>query len=169
MKRDRAKFLQLLDDHQGILHKVAKLYCPDQDSRKDLIQDIIIQLWLSFEKYDPTYKLSTWIYRISLNVAISSYRKFETQKKHIDHVSESVLEHTPQPEHVSSYPEAERLWKFVSQLDDLNKALMILYLEGHSHDEIAVILYISKSNVGTKINRIKDQIKKELTNSNYEN
>ena len=75
LKRDAQNFLAVIDSNKGIIYKVANSYCKDEENRKDLIQEIIVQLWLSFDKYDETYKLTTWIYRIALNVSISFYRK----------------------------------------------------------------------------------------------
>ncbi len=75
LKRDAQTFLSVIESNKGIIYKVANSYCWDKENRKDLIQEIIVQLWLSFEKYDKNYKLSTWMYRIALNVSISFYRK----------------------------------------------------------------------------------------------
>ena len=73
--RDSPSFLKVIDANKGIIYKVANSYCRDEENHKDLIQEIILQLWLSFPKYDPSFKLSTWMYRIALNVSISFYRK----------------------------------------------------------------------------------------------
>jgi RNA polymerase sigma factor (sigma-70 family) len=79
LKRDAQTFLSVIESNKGIIYKVANSYCWDEENRKDLIQEIIVQLWLAFDKYDKNYKLSTWMYRIALNVSISFYRKQETR------------------------------------------------------------------------------------------
>ncbi len=81
IKRD--KFVEIIEKHKGIIFKVCNTYCRNTEDQKDLAQDIIIELWKSFDKYDPQYKLTTWMYRIALNVAISNYRRSLTKKKHI--------------------------------------------------------------------------------------
>jgi len=127
----------------------------------DVVQNIILQLWQAFDKYDESYKLSTWIYRISLNVAISNYRKTSTRKKHFSPMENDFV-NIKMEEAKSNNEELQFLQQFIDQLDELSKALMILYLDGHSYEEMAGILHISTSNVGSKINRIKLKLKKQF-------
>ena len=160
MKRDKETFLEVLEAHRGIIFKVCNSYCTNHEDRKDLGQEIILQLWKSYPSYKEAYKLSTWIYRIALNVSISYARKFRVRKRYPmlpleDFIQISAEEDTPQEEVLL-------LQAFIGQLDGLNKALMILYLDGYSHEEIASLLQISQSNVGTKIGRIKKQLKKQF-------
>jgi len=151
-------FESTIEQHKGILFKVARAYCPDEEDRQDLIQEMMIQIWQSIHKYNDQYKISTWLYRISLNVAISFYRKSSTRAQKFAHLNEQIME-TP----VEIKSENERhlnlLEQFISELKEIDKALMILYLEDKSHTEIAAILGLSASNVGTKIGRIKNQLK----------
>ncbi|MEJ7626240.1 MAG: sigma-70 family RNA polymerase sigma factor [Ferruginibacter sp.] len=152
------KFQELIEQHKGILLKVARTYCQDPEDRQDLIQEIMIRVWQSFHKYNDSFKISTWLYRISINVAISFYRK-------------NVLRKTRNiPLHNQEHPavgveiyETEQqlnlLEKFINELKELDKALLLLYLEEKSHAEIADILGISAGNVGTKVGRIKDKLK----------
>jgi len=151
-------FESTIEQHKGILFKVARAYCPDEEDRQDLIQEMMIQIWQSIHKYNDQYKISTWLYRISLNVAISFYRKSSTRTKKFTDLNEQIME-TP----VENKSENERhlnlLEQFISELKEIDKALMILYLEDKSHTEIAEILGMSVSNVGTKIGRIKNQLK----------
>lgn len=161
MKKDKEAFTEILEDHKLILFKVCNSYCRDSEDRKDLVQEMILQLWKSFGTYDPQYKLSTWMYRIALNVAISYYRKSTTRQKHIAPF-EGDFVHIAEEEEEDINDELNRLQHFISQLNEMNRALMLLYLDGKSHDEIANILNISKSNVGTKITRIKAKLKKQM-------
>ena len=151
-------FEDIIEQHKGILFKVARTYCPDKEDRQDLIQEMMIQIWQSIHKYNDQYKISTWLYRISLNIAISFYRKSSTRTKKFTDLNEQKMD-TP----VENKSENERhlnlLGKFISELKEIDKALMILYLEDKSHTEIAAILGMSASNVGTKIGRIKNQLK----------
>jgi RNA polymerase sigma factor (sigma-70 family) len=149
------KFLSVIDNHKGILYKVANNYCKNIEDRKDLIQEIIYQLWKAFDSYNPQFQYSTWIYRISLNVAISFYRKERTiiqNKVDIDHsllVVSDILFNQEMEDNLNL------LQQFIYELKEMDKAIMLLYLEQKSHKEIAEIIGISESNVGTKVSRIK--------------
>ena len=160
-------FQEFIERHKGILYRVAKTYCKDEADRQDLIQEILIQIWQSFHKYNDAYKVSTWLYRISLNVAISFYRKNEFRKSSNVPISEA----TTQIQDVGP-PENEQQLKllelFISELNDLDKALMLLYLEEKSHAEIAEIMGISATNVSTKVGRIKDKLKQRFSQLNLE-
>ncbi len=160
MKREKEAFLKVLEAHKGIVFKVCNSYCSHPEDQKDLAQEIILQLWKSFPTYKDAYKLSTWIYRIALNVSISYLRKYRVRKRYPTFPLEDFLEIANEEETLQE--EVQMLRQFINQLDRLSKALMILYLEGYSHEEIATLLQISISNVGTKINRIKHRLKKQF-------
>ncbi|MDX1630172.1 MAG: sigma-70 family RNA polymerase sigma factor [Fulvivirga sp.] len=166
MTKNKEKFIQLLHDHKQIIFKVCNMYCKDSEDQKDLVQDVIYQLWNSFENYDSKYKVTTWMYRIALNVAISFYRKTKTKMKYNTRLDDSFLEIGVEEE-IDQAEEVKMLKNFINQLDKMNKALMILYLDGNSHEEIGNVLNISTSNVGTKINRIKSKLKDHFKKLNY--
>ncbi|MFZ4545619.1 MAG: RNA polymerase sigma factor [Saprospiraceae bacterium] len=151
-------FKGIIEQHKGILFKVAHAYCSDPVDRQDLIQEMMIQIWQSIHKYNEQFRISTWLYRISLNVAISFYRKSSRRAKKYTELTEHLIE-----TQYEDKPENEKqlilLEQFINELKEIDKALMILYLEDKSHIEIAEILGMSVSNVGTKIGRIKDKLK----------
>lgn len=151
-------FEGIIEQHKGILFKVARTYCPNADDRQDLIQEMMIQIWQSFHKYNDQYKMSTWLYRISLNVAISYYRKSSTRAKKHSILNEEMAT-VPTEEKSEKDQHLDLLEQFISELKEIDKALMILYLEDKGHAEIAEIVGTSVSNVGTKIGRIKDKLK----------
>jgi len=157
-KEQKQHFQNVIEQHKGILHKVARAYCPNEDDRQDLIQEMMIQVWLSIHRYNNQFKISTWFYRISLNVAISFYRKNTTRANKYTELTEQLIE-TPVEDKSENERQLYLLDQFISELKEIDKALMILYLEDKSHTEIAEILGISVSNVGTKIGRIKDKLK----------
>lgn len=157
-KEQKQHFQNIIEQHKGILHKVARAYCPNEDDRQDLIQEMMIQVWLSIHRYNNQFKISTWFYRISLNVAISFYRKNTTRANKYTELTEQLIE-TPVEDKSENERQLYLLDQFISELNEIDKALMILYLEDKSHTEIAEILGISVSNVGTKIGRIKDKLK----------
>jgi len=158
-KQEQQQFFQeIMDQHKGIMLKVARTYCLDESDRKDLLQEMMIQIWKSSPKYDEQYKISTWLYRISLNVAISFYRKNVTRSGKYSVLDEHTAE-IPIEDKSENELQLNLLEQFISELKELDKAMMILYLEDKSHAEMAQILGISVSNVGTKIGRIKDKLK----------
>lgn len=160
MDKDQ-KFQEIIGQHQGILFKVARIYCQTDEDRKDLVQEILFQLWKSFDKYDSRFKYSTWIYRIALNVAISFYRKNSAKKE-----KSAAIEEAENVVVTTELDEGDTrlvlLEKFIGELKELDKALMMLYLADKSHQEIAEILGISASNVSTKIGRIKEKLKQKF-------
>jgi RNA polymerase sigma-70 factor (ECF subfamily) len=159
----QARFQALLDEHKRILYKVCRSYCRNREDREDLVQEIIVQLWMSFGRFDERQQFSTWMYRIALNVAISVYRQESTRTRHVISDNEQVLAAVDETQ---SQPEGIRLlYQFIDQLDELNKALMLLYLDGNSYEEMARVLGISETNVATKINRLKNSMKQQFSGS----
>ena len=140
------------------------MFCKSPEDKDDLIQEIMTQLWSSFEKYDDAYKLGTWMYRVSLNIAISFYRKNQTQEKYFMPLDEN-LDVISNDENEVETNNLELLEKFISELKEFDKALMLLYLEKKSHQEISEILGITTSNVSTKIARIKEGLKQQFSKS----
>ena len=163
-----ADLLARVDEHRGILTSVANAYCRDRSSREDLLQETIMQLWRSYPHYEEKrVKFSTWMYRIALNVAISFYR---AQSRHTSRAAggEELLAHVADPAPIPDDVRDERLdlvYAFIDKLDPLNRAVMLLYLDDRPYAEIAEILGISETNVGTKIGRIKAQLKREVATS----
>ncbi|MBP6794137.1 MAG: RNA polymerase sigma factor, partial [Saprospiraceae bacterium] len=146
-------------------YKVCNLYCKQADSRDDLAQEITLQLWRAFPSYDANYKLSTWMYRIALNVAISFYRQ---EKRRIQNAmpleNEIFMLASDENEIHEKESTITQLHQYIAQLDDLNKSIMLLLLEEYSYKEIADIVGITESNVATKINRIKQSLKENFKN-----
>ena len=163
MTLQQDQFLSLVLENRKIIYKICHAYCRDPEDRRDLEQEIIIQLWQSADRYDTKYKLSTWIYRIALNVAISFLRSEKRRKKQFSHADQSIIERfADQGETAETAANINQLYHFINQLDDLNRALMLLYLDDHPYSEIAAILGISETNVATKISRIKQQLKQSF-------
>ena len=157
------KFLSLVQSNKGIIYKVANSYCKSVEDRKDLIQEIIIQLWKSFDDYDNNFKYSTWMYRISLNVAISFYRKEKRRERISNPFTEGIINFTDNDSLEDKESNLGILQQMILELRDLDKALMLLYLEEKSHKEISQIIGISETNVATKISRIKNVLKQSFT------
>lgn len=163
INKDRTdNFLIVLERNKGILYKVANSYCRNSEDRKDLIQEMILQLWKSFDNYNEKYKYSTWMYRISLNVAISFYRKENSRQRISNPFTTESFDFTDTEIVEEKETNLGILNQIISKLNDLNKALILLYLEEKNYKEISEIIGISETNVATKVNRIKDKLKKEF-------
>lgn len=152
---DSTEFAALIRRHAGLIHKIAYAYCRDATDREDLVQEIAVQLWRSRERYDARYRHTTWIYRIALNVAISFFRR---ERRHVERRS-PIDEHAIAVEPVEPGEDARRLLRSIDELGALDRALVVLYLEGNDHAAIAEVLGISASNVGTKLARIKARLR----------
>jgi RNA polymerase sigma-70 factor (ECF subfamily) len=163
MTTNKETFLRLLDEHKGIVIKICNAYCQAKDDKEDLSQEIVYNLWKGFATYTPDYKFSTWLYRVALNVAISYYRK-----------EKRSLQFTAYDENLIAFNEVGYdkavdgnlllLQQFIFDLKEIDKSIMLLYLDDKSYREIAEITGISETNVATKINRIKTNLKAKFSN-----
>jgi RNA polymerase sigma factor, sigma-70 family len=158
-------FESLLHEHRWIVFKVASLYSRSGTDREDLVQEISAQLWRSFGGYDEARaKFSTWMYRIALNVAISQARRERwSEANRFEPLEAHHLETVGGGEPIAERDERlQALYAFIGQLDPLNRALILLYLEDRGYAEMAEILGISETNVATKISRIKQKLRGQM-------
>ena len=155
-------FTTYLAQYQALIWKVAGMYISDYEERKDLVQEIIIQLWKAYPKYDSQKaNISTWTYRIALNVSISYLRKGATYKKHQEAISntQQLVQWTaPKADERLEY-----LYKLIEQLKPLEKAVLTLHLDACKNKEIAEILGMTASNVSTRLLRVKEKLKNLIT------
>lgn len=157
-----AKFLSDFEKNQNIVHKICRMYTTNREAHNDLFQEITIQLWRNFSKFRGEAKFSTWMYRVALNTAISIYRKsirrvqtinisdFEYKIKSVDYDDTEELQ-------------LNALYRAIQQLNDIEKALIFLYLEDKPYKEISETLGISNGNARVKMNRAKEKLKTILT------
>ena len=151
------RFISLLETNLGIILKISKAYTNTVQDREDLVSDIAYEMWKAFPNFKGRSKVSTWIYRIAFNTAMNYQRK--TRKKR-DFLQNALELHDREPSNEAEInPQIEILNDCISELDEFSKAIILLYLDGYKHDEIAEITGISKSNVGTRISRIKEQLR----------
>ncbi len=153
------EFLQIIKRNQGIIHKVCNIYCDDQDDRNDLFQEIVAQLWKSFPSFREESKFSTWMYRVALNTAITSFKK---TKRRPDQNRLTIENFQIKDEHYDAETEDEikNLHKAVAQLTGVEKSIVLLFLENKKYEEIAEITGITQNYVRVKMNRIKKKLKK---------
>lgn len=161
-------FSAQLHEHKGIVYKVAHAYARNPEDWKDLSQEIILQVWKSYHRFDQRFKFSTWMYRVALNVAISTYRRESRRTSAVVSMEEIVFELAAQPEQADPDGHIAELYRIIGQFDELNRALMLLYLDDTGYRDIALILGISETNVSTKINRLKLKIKEQFKKNEYQ-
>ena len=161
-QRDAVDFLARIGRHQGIVRKVALSYSRNAADRRDLEQEILAQLWKSWPAYDEARPFATWMYRVALNVAISiarSQRWHEPEPASLDDDASALPGDDGDVERAQGVRE---LRAFIASLDELNRALILLYLDELNYAEIADILGISETNVATKINRVKQSLRARM-------
>jgi len=163
MITNKETFLRLLEEHKGIVIKICNAYCQGRDDKEDLSQEIVYNLWKGFATYKPDYKFSTWLYRVALNVAISYYRR-EKRSLHFTAYDENLIVFNEDGYNKALDGNLFLLQQFIFELKEIDKSIMLLYLDDKSYREIAEITGISETNVATKINRIKMNLKAKFSN-----
>ncbi len=154
-------FVSNLEQNQNIVHKICRIYTSDPDSHNDLFQEITIQLWKAYPKFRGDSKFSTWMYRVALNTAITLYRKSKRSIKTTD--LDTYGFKVKAEEYDDKVEQQLRLmYEAVKQLNDIEKALVFLYLEDRPYYEIADTMGISEVNARVKMNRVKTKLKKIL-------
>ncbi|MEN8817334.1 MAG: sigma-70 family RNA polymerase sigma factor [Nonlabens sp.] len=156
-KKLEQEFVKQLNENQNIVHKICRLYTNDQHAHNDLFQEVTVQLWRAYPKFRGDSKFSTWMYRVALNTAITLYRKSTRRVKTQDY--ESVqFKIEDQQEDDEQMEQLTLLYGAVKQLNDIEKALVFLYLEDKNYREIAETMGISEVNARVKMNRIKTKL-----------
>lgn len=165
MESIKDDFLEILSNYQGILHKVNLIYFKNASDREDNFQEIIYQLWKSFPGLKNKNSIGSWIYAVSINTSISKLKK-ESRIEYREKLPESI-DKIDIIEELSLSEVSRMLLKAIYNLNEIDKPIMLLYLEEKSYDEIAEIIGISKSNVGVRINRAKELLKQNLNHLNH--
>ncbi|MFC0772623.1 RNA polymerase sigma factor [Terrimonas alba] len=155
------KFIELVNDYRALIFKVCNLYCRDPESCRDLFQEVVLQLWKSYAGFRKESADSTWIYKVALNTAISNLRK-ENRSPHKKPLDLEELE-IPDLSIATDENESRKLLhQAIDRLSEIEKAIILLYLDEKSYDEISEIIGISTSNVGVRLNRIKNKLNKTI-------
>ncbi|GHN01598.1 DNA-directed RNA polymerase sigma-70 factor [Cytophagales bacterium WSM2-2] len=163
MEPQKRNFIRTIDSNQGIIKSLCRAYYASPDDQKDAFQDIVLQLWKSFETFRGESEISTWIYRVSLNTILSKVRK---ERRQITTEAIGVSELSVSTTMADG--DRELLHIVIQSLKDLDKAIVILYLEGYKNKEISQILDITASNVGTRLNRVRAELKAKFKSPHYE-
>ena len=156
------EFIEQINHYQGILQKICNIYFYKHPYREDYYQEILIRLWKAYPMFKQESAFSTWLYRVALNAAIDLVRKECIQPIHKELSAREYLIHDIHSEDNSMTDRKEQLYQAINQLDNIEKATIILYLESYEYKEISILIGISETNVGVKINRIKKQLIKRI-------
>lgn len=168
MKTSKENFLDAISNYQGILHKVSLIYFKTPADREDNFQEILFQLWRSWPSLKKKESIGSWVYRVSINTSINNLKKLRAREnrpvvKDQPDLDKNALERMAENER------SRGLLQAISRLNEVDRSLMLLYLEERSYAEMSEILGISLSNVGVRINRAKQALKQHLTHLNYGN
>ena len=148
-------FVQTINQNQGILHKVCRIYCHNKEDHNDLFQEIVLQLWKAFPSFRSEAKITTWMYRIALNTAISGLRKKKVAITELEKISFQIED----KKDITIEEDLQQLYKAIEHLSDVEKSIVLLYLEDKPYDEIAEITGITANYVAVKMNRIKEKLR----------
>lgn len=155
------EFVKIITENQGIIHKVCSVYCDSEEDRRDLFQEILTQLWKSYSSFREESKFTTWMYRVALNTAITSFKKTKRQPDQngltIDNVQLAHEEYDP-----TTDEQMRLLHQAIARLSGIEKSIVLLFLENKSYEEIADITGITQNYVRVKMNRIKHKLKKQM-------
>lgn len=155
------EFVKIVSENQGIIHKVCSIYCDSEEDRRDLFQEILAQLWKSYSSFRCESKFSTWMYRVALNTAITSFKKGKRQpdQNNLSYESIQIAEENYDNE---TEEQIKLLHKAIGHLTGVEKSIILLYLEDKSYEDIADITGITQNYVRVKMNRIKKKLKKYM-------
>jgi len=152
------EFISLLNQHQKIVYKVCNLYMSRHSEREDLFQEITLQAWKAYESFRGDAKFSTWLYRVALNTAITFFRK---EKKMPAIYSTDILPDQSEETYDPIEEQVKAMYAAIGELSKVDKAIVMLYLEDYSYNEIGEMMGITANNVAVKMNRIKIKLKEE--------
>ncbi|GAA4277377.1 RNA polymerase sigma factor [Aquimarina mytili] len=154
------EFTRIIREHEGVIFKITTIYTNNHDDQKDLYQEIVYQLWKSYANFRGEAKISTWMYRVALNTAITRLKKEKRRGIQIG-IDKIIMQQTQQYD--TEFEERLKvLYTHIHGLNELEKGVMLLLLEGKKYEEIAEITGLSPSNVGTRISRIKQKLKSQI-------
>lgn len=157
----------MINANRGIIYKVCNLYCLEKEYKQDLFQEIVLQLWKAFPSFRNESLRTTWMYRVALNTAISNFRK-EIRKPGRQSISRSEFQIPDISQFEDEHDNLSLLKQAIQQLSKIEKAIIMLYLEEKSYEEISEIMGITKSNIGVKLNRIKTKLEAIIKSSHHE-
>ena len=152
------EFLRIIRENQGIIHKVCNMYCDAEEDRNDLFQEVVAQLWRSYPSFRNESKITTWMYRVGLNTAITTFKK-NKRRPDQNHLSFENFQVADENHEAETEDNIKLLHHAVAQLTGIEKSIILLFLENKKYEEIAEITGITQNYVRVKMNRIKKKLK----------
>lgn len=166
MKTTEQEFLSIIEKHKGLLHKVSRMYMDEPEDREDLFQEIVLQLWKSYGSFRGESQVSTWMYRVAVNTALTFFKREKKKPDNARMHPEMDVKDDIEESHRET--QLDYFYKAVQQLNQVEKALIFLFLEGQSHKEIGSNLGITAVNARVKLNRTKDKLQEIIKKQGYE-
>lgn len=151
-------FEQIIRENVGVPHKLCNLYADNPDEYEELFQEMMIQIWISLENFRGEAKVSTWIYKVCINTAMSFRTRSNNLKKKFDSLDGKIFIANEKPENNEDDERLQKLYEIIRGFKPIDRAIIGLYLEEKSYQETAEILGISKTNVATRLMRLKRKI-----------
>lgn len=159
----KAAFVHIIQENEGVIYKIVRAYAHDIEQQKDLYQEVVYQLWKSFDQYRGDARVSTWIYRVALNSSITFLNKGKRKPKTVELKFEhDMIMNTEVNQDLEL--QMIQLYQYIRSLNLIDRGIILLYLEGTSYEAIGEIMGFSASNIGTRLGRIKDKMKKKIKN-----
>lgn len=162
--RSKTEFLSIIEEHTGIIQSLCNIYCPTHEDQQDMRQEVVLQLWKAFPSFRAHSKTGTWLYRVALNTILNKKKK-EARKP--GHDSLNALEQAGVCATSPADDDLQLLKQIIAQLPDIEKAIMVLHLEGYQNKEIAEMLTLSVTNISTRLHRIKNRLKATFKRQSY--
>lgn len=156
LTQQEAAFIKIIQEHDGLIRKVARVYAKNGEDVRDLYQDIVYQLWKSFPSFKNESRIGTWMYRVALNTSFNHLNRERAKRDHI-RLDELPRDLSDNPDSLMD-ERSEILFRLIKKLNDIEKGIILLYLEGKSYDEISAITGFTASNVGTRMGRIRQKM-----------
>ena len=160
--KEEKNFVNLINQHQALIHKICMMYEMDYEARNDLFQEIVLQLWKAFPSFRGEAKITTWMYRIALNTAISGLRR-KNRKLLTEDIHEWHLNISENPDGDAHEEDFQRLQLAIHQLNEIDRAMIMMALDEVPYDEIAETIGITQNNVRVRMNRIRERLRKLMT------
>lgn len=153
-------FIELIKENEGVIYKITKVYAVEKEDQKDLYQEVVYQLWKSFDSFDGRSKVGTWVYRVTLNTSITYSKRTKGSGPRVDFDLE--LLQTPDVHDEAEEEKLQLLYASIKKLNVIEKGIIVLYLEGKNYQEISAIMGFTATNIGTRLNRIRQKLKARI-------
>jgi len=157
----RSEFVKIVKDNKGIIYKITRIYTDTRDDQQDLYQEILYQLWKSFDTFKNNAKISTWIYRVALNTSLAYLHQKKRFSRRTD-IQEIIVEVEDKEDNFLE-DRIVQMYQMIKKLNEGERGLILLYLDEKSYEEISIITGFTLSNVGTRLNRIRQKLKDQVT------